>query len=145
MKRLKEVRLKLWLISLIIATIVFVMMGTLTAPWHNPYFIRMTPVTGWDYLILSLESMLIGLFFGIPTPRCASKKAGIVCVFGFLGFGCSICNKLLLLLFGSSFLLTYFEPIRYYVGATGILIFSFALYQKMALPLLQQPDIKTEV
>jgi hypothetical protein len=37
MKRLKEVRLKLWLISFIIATIVFVMMGTLTAPWHNPY------------------------------------------------------------------------------------------------------------
>ena len=72
MKRLKEVRLKLWLISLIIATIVFVMMGTLTAPWHNPYFIRMTPVKGWDYLILSLESILIGLFFRISSPRCAS-------------------------------------------------------------------------
>ena len=137
--------LGLCLISLIIATIVFVMMGTLTALWNNPYFIRMTPVTGWDYVILSLESMLIGLFFGIRRPRCATKKAGIGGVFGFLGFGCSICNKLLLLLFGSSFLLTYFEPIRYYVGATGILIFSFALYQKIALPLLQQPDIKTEV
>jgi hypothetical protein len=84
MKRLKEVRLKLWLIPLIIATIVFVMMGTLTALWQNPYFIRMTPVTGLDYLILSLESMLIGLFFGIPTPRCASKKAGIGGVFEFL-------------------------------------------------------------
>ena len=137
--------LGLCLISLIIATIVFVMMGTLTALWNNPYFIRMTPVTGWDYVILSLESMLIGLFIGIRRPRCATKKAGIGGVFGFLGFGCSICNKLLLLLFGSSFLLTYFEPIRYYVGATGILIFSFALYQKMVLPLLQQADIKTEV
>jgi hypothetical protein len=42
-------------------------------------------------------------------------------------------------------MLTYFEPIRYYVGATGILLFSFALYQKISLPLLQQPDIKTEV
>ena len=89
--------------------------------------------------------MLIGLFLGIPKPRCASKKAGIGGVLGFLGFGCSICNKLLLLTLGSSFMLTYFEPIRYYVGATGILIFSFALYQKMALPLLQQVDIKTEV
>jgi hypothetical protein len=105
----------------------------------------MTPVTGLDYLILSLESMLIGLFFGIPTPRCASKKAGIGGVFGFLGFGCLICNKLLLLLFGSSFLLTYFEPIRYYVGAVGILIFTFALYQKITLPLFQQTDIKREV
>ena len=105
----------------------------------------MIPVIGWDYLILSLESMLIGLFFGIPTPPCPSKKAIIGGVFGFLDFGCSICNKLLLLLFGSRFLLTYFDPTRYYVGAKGILIFSFALYQKMALPLLQQPDIKTEL
>jgi hypothetical protein len=137
--------LGLCLISLIIATIVFVMMGTLTALWNNPYFIRMTPVTGWDYVILSLESMLIGLFIGIRRPRCATKKAGIGGVFGFLGFGCSICNKLLLLLFGSSFLLTYFEPIRYYVGAVGILIFTFALYQKITLPLFQQTDIKTEV
>ena len=117
MKRLKEVRLKLWLISLIIVTIVFVMMGTLTALWHNPYFILMTPVTGWDYHILSLEAMIIGLLFGIPKPGCASKKDGVGGVFGFLGFGCLICNKLLLLLFGSSFLLTYFEPIRYYVGS----------------------------
>jgi len=137
--------LGLCLISLIIATIVFVMMGTLTALWNNPYFIRMTPVTGWDYVILSLESMLIGLFIGIRRPRCATKKAGIGGVFGFLGFGCSICNKLLLLLFGSSFLLTYFEPIRYYVGAIGILIFTFALYQKITLPLFQQTDIKREV
>ena len=113
MKRLKEVRLKLWLIVSIIATIVFVMMGTLTALWHNPYFIRMTTVRGWDYLILSMESMLISLFFGIPKPSCASKKAGIGCVFRFLGFGCSICNKLFLLLFGFRFLFTYFEPIRY--------------------------------
>ena len=142
---MKEVRLKIWLISLIITTIVFVMMGTLTALRHNPYIIHMTPVTGWDYLILSLESMLIGLFFGISTPRCAYKKAGIGGVFGFLGFGCSICNKLLLLLFGSSFLLNYFKPIRYYIVATGILIFSFALYQKMVLHLLQKADIKTEV
>jgi hypothetical protein len=71
------------------------MMGTMTALWHNPYFAGMTPVTGWDYLILSLESMLISLFFGIPSPYCASKKAGIGGFFGFLGFGCSICNKLL--------------------------------------------------
>ena len=85
---MKEVRLKIWLISLIITTIVFVMMGTLTALWHNPYFIRMTPVTGWDYLILSLESLVIVLFFGIPTPCYASKKAGIGGIFGFLGFGC---------------------------------------------------------
>jgi len=44
MKRLKEVSLKEQFISLIIAAMVFVMMGTLTALWNNPYFVRMTPV-----------------------------------------------------------------------------------------------------
>ena len=145
MHRLKEINLKEWFISLVIATMVFVMMGTLTALWNNPYFIRMSPVADWDFVILSLESMLIGLFFGIRRPRCATKKAGFGGIFGFLGFGCSLCNKLLLLVFGSGFLLTYFEPIRYYVGAVGILIFTFALYQKITLPLFQQTDIKTEV
>ena len=128
MKRLKEVTLKLLLISLIMATIVFVMMGSLTALWHSPYFMRMTAVMGWDYLILSLESMLIVLFLGFLNHTVPLKKARLGGFFGFLGFGCSICNKLLLLLFSSSFLLTYFKPIRYYLGATGTLIFSFTLY-----------------
>jgi uncharacterized protein with PQ loop repeat len=144
MHRLKEISSKEWFISLVIATALFLMMGTLTALWNNQYFIRMTPVTDWDFVILSLESLLIGFFFGIQAPHCAVKKAGFGGIFGFLGFGCSLCNKLLLLVFGSGFLLTYFEPIRYYVGAAGILIFSFALYQKMAAPLLNQVNIKTE-
>ncbi len=96
-------------------------------------FIRMTEVNGWDYIILSFESLLIGLFFGIQAPHCATKKAGIGGVLGFVGFGCSVCNKILLLLFGSSFLLSYFEPVRHYAGALGLLLFSYALIQRWFL------------
>jgi hypothetical protein len=39
------------------------MMWTLTALRNNLDIIRMTLVTGWDYVILDLESMLIGLFY----------------------------------------------------------------------------------
>ena len=104
----------------------------------------MTEVSDLDYVILGFETILIGLFFGIRAQKCAVKKTGFGGIFGFLGFGCSLCNKLLLLLFGSSFLLTYFEPIRYYVGVTGILIFSFALFQKLSLPVLDHAEIKTD-
>ena len=99
----------------------------------NSFFIRMTVVNGWDYIILSFESLLIGLFFGMRAPHCATKKAGIGGVLGFVGFGCSVCNKILLLLFGSSFLLSYFEPVRHYVGALGLLLFSYALIQRWLL------------
>ena len=144
MQRLIEISYREWFISLSITVATFLLFGTVTALWSNPFFIRMTEVSDLDYVILSFETILIGLFFGIRAPKCAVKKAGFGGIFGFLGFGCSLCNKLLLLLFGSSFLLTYFEPIRYYVGVTGILIFSFALFQKLSLPVLDHAEIKTD-
>jgi len=122
-----------WLSTLIIASAAFLLLGAMTALWSNPFFMRMTEVSGWDYIILSFESLLIGLFFGIRAPHCATKKAGIGGVLGFVGFGCSICNKILLLLFGSSFLLSYFEPVRHYAGALGLLLFSYALIQRWLL------------
>ena len=144
MQRLIEISYREWFISLSITVATFLLFDTVTALWSNPFFIRMTEVSDLDYVILSFETILIGLFFGIRAPKCAVKKAGFGGIFGFLGFGCSLCNKLLLLLFGSSFLLTYFEPIRYYVGVTGILIFSFALFQKLSLPVLDHAEIKTD-
>ena len=144
MQRLIEISYREWFISLSITVATFLLFGTVTALWSNPFFIRMTEVSDLDYVIISFETILIGLFFGIRAPKCAVKKAGFGGIFGFLGFGCSLCNKLLLLLFGSSFLLTYFEPIRYYVGVTGILIFSFALFQKLSLPVLDHAEIKTD-
>ena len=135
MKLLKQLSLKEWLSTLIIASAAFLLLGTITALWNNSFFIRMTEVNGWDYIILSFESLLIGLFFGIRAPHCATKKAGIGGVLGLVGFGCPVCNKILLLLFGSSFLLSYFEPVRHYAGALGLLLFSYALIQRWLLRL----------
>ena len=144
MQRLIEISYREWFISLSITVATFLLFDTVTALWSNPFFIRMTEVSDLDYVILGFETILIGLFFGIRAQKCAVKKTGFGGIFGFLGFGCSLCNKLLLLLFGSSFLLTYFEPIRYYVGVTGILIFSFAIFQKLSLPVLDHAEIKTD-
>ena len=108
-------------------------MGTMTALWSNPFFIRMTEENVWDYLILSLEALLIGLFFGILARRCATKKVGIGGILSFFAFGSSVCNKFLLLLFSSTFILTYFEPVCHYDDVLGILLFSHAILQKLLL------------
>ena len=130
MKLLKQLSLKEWLSTLIIASVAFLLLGKITDLWNNSFFIRMTEVNGWDYIILSFESLLIGLFFGILASHCANKKTGIGGVLEFIGLGCPVCNKILLLLFGSSFLLSYFEPVRHYAGALGLLLFSYALFQR---------------
>lgn len=118
--------------SLSFSLLVFLLLGTLTALWSNPFFVRMSTTTVIDFIILTAESLLLGFYLGIKTTKaCSNKKAGFGGIMGFLGFACPICNKLLLILFGSSLLLTYFEPIRIYVGLIGIGILGLALYQKL--------------
>lgn len=122
-----------WAFSAAYTAAIFVVLGTLTALWQNPFFIRMTPVGPWDYVILGLEAPLLGLYLGVRVAACGIKRATLGGVLGFLGFGCSICNKLLMLIFGAGFLLTYFEPVRYPIGALGVAVIGFALYKKLSL------------
>lgn len=119
--------------SFFLAIAFFILFGGVTAVYENPFFQRMTPVYWFDYVFLILESVLIGLYLGVRSKKsCDSKKAGVGGVMGFLGFACPVCNKLLVLLFGSGFLLTYFEPVRPIVGTIGILIMAIAVYKKLS-------------
>ena len=122
-----------WLNTLVWGGVIFGGFGTLTALWANPLFIRMTPVNAWDYVILALEALLLGLYLGLESGSCAVKPASIGGVLAFLGFGCSVCNKILLMIFGSGFLLAYFEPIKHPLGALGLGVLGWALYKKLRL------------
>ena len=130
-----------WTLSLLIALGVFIALGTLTALWRNPLFIRMTPITGWDFVILGLEALGLGLYLGVRAPICAVSRAGLGGVLGFLGFGCSICNQVLLLVFGATFLLTYFEPYRYGFGFAGVAVLGLALTRKLRLRMELAPGL----
>ena len=120
------------------------LMGTVTALWQNPFFTRMTPTSGYELWLLIAESALLGLYVGIPKPTKGNTCSTVGGVLGFLGIACPVCNKILLLLFGSTLLLTYFEPVRLYVGVAGILLLTWALYRKLTPPLLLTP-MKWEV
>lgn len=100
----------------------FVGLGTVSALWDNPLFIRMTPAGEWEVTLLLALSLLLGIYVAIRRPACSTKGASTGGVLGFLGIACPVCNKVLLLLFGGELLLTYFEPIRVYVAAAGTLI-----------------------
>lgn len=100
----------------------FAMLGTVAALWDNPFFVRMTPTSGFEVGLLALQALLLGIYVAIPVPACAVKLAGLGGIANYVGIACPICNKLLLFVFGASALLTYLEPVRIYLAAGGALV-----------------------
>ncbi len=114
--------------GLVAAVLCFAALGTVSALWENPFFIRMTPAGGWEIGLLAALSVLIGVYIAIRSPVCATKSATAGGVLGFLGIACPVCNKILLLLFGGELLMTYYEPVRIYVAALGVAVTAWAVW-----------------
>ena len=119
------------------AALLYVVFGAVTAIIPNPYFIRMTPVGWLEQSSLLITSSLLGTYMGLLYyGRTTSKNK--VCnstattggVFGFLTFGCSICNKILVFFLGIAGVLTYFEPLRPLLGILSIGLLLFAVFAK---------------
>ena len=116
-----------WLQGTLVALASFASLGTVSALWPNPIFMRMTPAGGWEIVLLGALSLLGGLYVAIRRPACADRTAGAGGVIGFLGVACPTCNKLLMLLFGGELLLTYFEPVRLYLAGAGALVLALVV------------------
>ena len=111
-----------------IAAASFAGLGTVAALWDNPFFIRMVPAGAMEILLLAALSALLGTFVAVRRRDCPVGTIGSGGVLGFLGIACPVCNQLLMLLFGAELLLTYYEPVRVYVAATGVLIAGGAVW-----------------
>ena len=125
------VALKRAVIGAAVAVSSFVVLGTVAALWRNPFFIRMVPMQGYEIPLLAAQSGLLGLFVAIRRPVCRARTFGASSVLNFLGVACPICNKLLLFAFGANALLSWFEPVRLYVGLVGTGIALFAVVQEI--------------
>lgn len=122
----------------------FVVLGTVSALWSNPLFIRMTPSGAMEIALLAALSVLLGAYFALRRPQCSARPAGAGGVAGFLGIACPTCNKLLMLLFGGELLLTYFEPARLYLAAAGVLILTAATWQQWTLWREARPRVESK-
>ncbi len=119
----------------------FVALGTVAALWDNPLFVRMTPAGDIEVVLLGLLSVLLGTYVAIRRPFCSVKTAGVGGVLGFIGVACPVCNKILLLLFGGDLLLTYFEPVRVYVAAIGVLAVAAAAAREWVVVKRQTAEV----
>jgi hypothetical protein len=119
--------------GLLMASMTFVVLGTVSALWENPLFIRMTPTGTWEITALLLLSLLAGLFVVVHRPSCSVRSAGAGGIVGFLGIACPTCNTLLMLIVGGEVLLAYFEPIRLDVATAGILVLAVVTGRELIL------------
>ncbi len=114
----------------------FIVLGIVTVLIPNKFFVRMAQINYLDYIFLVLTSILLGTY--VSFYRYQKKHSNKTCtaaaygggIFGFLGFGCVVCNKLLVLLLGVAGALTYVEPYRPFIGSVGIGLMSYAVYNK---------------
>ncbi|HDO52383.1 MAG TPA: hypothetical protein ENH05_06560 [Rhizobiales bacterium] len=114
-----------------VAAAAFILLGTVAALWQNPFFVRMTPAGDWEIALLALLALLTGAYVTVRRPFCSNKTMGAGGVLAFVGIACPVCNQILLLVFGSELLLTYFEPIRVYVAALGVVIAAWAVVYEL--------------
>lgn len=110
----------------LIGLALFVVLGTVTAVWINPFFVRMTPVGPWELGATTLTAILAGVIVGLWVPQCRLRTSGAGGVASFLGIACPTCNKVLMLIFGGPALLAWFDPVRPYLAVAGVIIMSFA-------------------
>jgi len=108
---------------------IFVAVGTVSAVWANPFFVRMTPVGPWEFPATAIMGILAGITAALWVPQCRVRGSGSGGIAGFVGIACPICNKILMLLFGAPALLAWFDPIRPYVAFGGIVMMGIAAFR----------------
>lgn len=117
--------------SAAVSVAVFVVFGVVTGLLPNPIYVRMVSRTPADYVFLTATAVFAGAFVYqrslAETPIGDRFAAGGI-VGGFLAFGCPICNAVLLALFSSSALMTYFDPLRPLLGVVSVVFFAGLLY-----------------
>ena len=131
-----NIKAKHFLIAIGFSLLFFLILGIPTALVPTSFFARMIPPTIIDYVLLVLTAAMAGSYasYSLYVKNRTEEKSTYVAlggVFsGVFSFGCPICNTLLVMIFGSTALLVYFEPYRYHLSLITIGLFALAFYWK---------------
>ena len=137
-----------WVVAAAVAAGTYLFFGLSTAVLANPVFGRSVPPTPWAPEVLIATAILSGLLTATyvrndgPAPirlealeavsdsgtGTRTARAGAVgSLLAYLAIGCPVCNKIALLLLGTTGALNLYGPIQPYLGAIGIAMLSLAL------------------
>jgi hypothetical protein len=138
-RALDSVRLlgrRYWFSAAGASAITAVLIGLPTDVVPNPWFTRMTAVRPFDYVVLALTAVFTGALLAsyllpLATARAAGRAGYGAGILGWLAVGCPVCNKLVVLLFGSSGALTYFAPVQPLLGIVAVGLSATALMVRL--------------
>ncbi|MFR9674887.1 hypothetical protein [Streptomyces sp. TR02-1] len=115
-----------------------VLIGVPTAVLPTPLFSRSVPVQWWNLLTLALTSVLAGIVLatyvrrpGETTAAGGSRSGSVGGVLSFFAVGCPVCNKLVLLLLGTSGALTYWAPLQPAVALASVVLLAEAALRRL--------------
>lgn len=90
----------------------------------NPVFGREVPVRAWELPVLVVTALLTGAWFGLQRWSSEPTKGSAPVVTGaglaMFAVACPVCNKIILLLLGTSGALGLWQPIQPYVAALSL-------------------------
>ncbi|MFF9481847.1 hypothetical protein [Streptomyces sp. NPDC014733] len=131
-----------WAAALSGALATAVVTGVPTAVLPTPWFSRSVPVQWWNYPVWVVTAALAGVVLATyvataPTTRPADPPAGRrLGYFGgalsFLAIGCPVCNKVVLLLVGTSGALSYWAPLQPLVAVASVVLLAEAALRRLA-------------
>ncbi len=130
---------RFWGLSALLALGAAVVIGVPTMLIPTPLFHRMTPTSLLDYVIWGISAGLLGplLALAILSPSSidasASQRSGglralLGGILSFLSVGCPVCNQLVVLLLGVGGTMTFFNPLRPFLGSASIMILAVTLF-----------------
>lgn len=141
------------------------LIGIPTVLMPTPLFHRMTPTSPLDYLIWVLSAALLGPLLALavlfPPPddaRAPQHSGGLRAlasgILSFLSVGCPVCNQVVVFLLGAGGAMTFFNPLRPFLGAAAIVILAITLFLRVrvlrfgcpvpgALPSTNTPEQKS--
>lgn len=130
-----------WMIAGGGAVLTALAVGIPTDVVPNPLFGRSVPVQGWNYPALAMSAVLTGILLATyiresadPSPRASadSRLGSFGGALSFFAVGCPVCNKLVLLLFGTSGALNYWAPVQPLVAVLSIALLAVAAVRRLS-------------
>lgn len=107
----------------------------------TPFFSREIPPTWWSWPALLISAVLSGLVAATfvrahpdmeeASERAVTRRGWIGGALTFFAVGCPVCNKVVLLLLGTSGALTWFEPVQPLLQVGAVVLLAWALMTRL--------------
>ncbi|MER6406116.1 hypothetical protein ABT269_21825 [Streptomyces viridosporus] len=142
-----------WVTATAGAALTAVLVGVPTAVVPSPLFSRSVPVQWWNYPVLAATAVLGGLVLatflrpphgtgtdgsgapedhGDPSAKTAGRLGSAGGLLSLLAVGCPVCNKLVLVLLGTSGALTYWAPLQPLVAVVSLVLLAEAALRRLS-------------